>query len=75
MEELIEILEKIKPGIDYSTETGLFEKGLLDSMSIIRIVSEISDNFDVELEVTDLVPENFNSASAMMKLIELRIED
>lgn len=75
MEELIAILEKIRPGVDFSTETGLFDRAILDSMAIIRIVSEISDTFDIELEVTDLVPENFNSADAMMKLIELRSED
>ena len=43
-------------------------------MAMIRLVSEIGDEFDVEIKVTDLVPENFNSAEAIMSLIE-RLED
>lgn len=74
MEELLEILEGIKPGVDFETEEGLVDKGILDSMAIIRLVSEIDDEFDVEIKVTDLVPENFNTAKAIMSLIE-RLED
>lgn len=74
MEELLEILEGIKPGVDFENEEGLVDKGILDSMAIIRLVSEIDDEFDVEIQVTDLVPENFNTAKAIMSLIE-RLED
>lgn len=74
MEELLEILQGIKPGVDFENEQGLVEKGILDSMAMIRLVSEIGDEFDVEIKVTDLVPENFNSAEAIMSLIE-RLED
>ena len=74
MKELLEILQGIKPGVDFENEQGLVEKGILDSMAMIRLVSEIGDEFDVEINVTDLVPENFNSAEAIMSLIE-RLED
>ena len=36
------------------------------------IVSEIKDAFDVEITVDDLIPQNFNSAEAMLALIEAR---
>jgi acyl carrier protein len=74
MEDLLEILEDIKPGIDFESEDALVDDGILDSLAIIRLVNEISDQFDVEIEVTDLVPENFNSAQAIMDLIN-RLED
>lgn len=74
MEELLEILEEIKPGVDFENETGLVDKGILDSLAIIRLVNEIGDEFDVEIAVTDLVPENFNSAAAIMSLIK-KLED
>lgn len=70
MEELLDILEGIKPGYDFKSSKTLIDDGVLVSMDIIKLVSEISDEFDVEIEVTDLVPENFNSVEAMMKLIE-----
>ena len=74
MDELLEILNEIKPGVDFEKETALVDVGILDSLAIIRLVSEIDDEFDVEIGVTDLVPENFNSAKAIMALIE-KLED
>lgn len=74
MEELLEILEEIKPGVDFENETALIDKQILASLDIIRLVSMINDEFDVEVGVTDLVPENFNSAKAMMAMIE-RLEE
>ena len=74
MDELLGILNEIKPGVDFEKETALVDDGILDSLAIIRLVSEIDDEFDVEIGVTDLVPENFNSAKAIMALIE-KLED
>lgn len=74
MEELLEILQDIKPGVDFENETALIDNGVLDSLDIIKLVGQISDEFDVEVEVTDLVPANFNSAKAMFAMIQ-RLED
>ncbi|MBR5498169.1 MAG: acyl carrier protein [Clostridia bacterium] len=70
MDELLEILEEINPDIDYSTATKLIDDKMLDSFSIVSLVAEISDVFDIEISPKYLVPENFNSAQAMMKMIE-----
>ena len=74
MEELLEILQDIKPGVDFENETALIDNGVLDSLDIIKLVGQISDEFDVEVEVTDLVQANFNSAKAMYAMIQ-RLED
>lgn len=74
MEKLLEILATIKPGVDFTTTKNIVNDGILESMEIARLVGEISDEFDVDIEVTDLIPENFNSVEAMMKMIE-RLED
>ena len=74
MEELLEILQDIKPGVDFENETALIDNGVLYSLDIIKLVGQISDEFDVEVEVTDLVPANFNSAKAMYAMIQ-RLED
>jgi len=74
MEELLEILKSVHPEVDYETETGLIDKRIFDSFDIVTIVGEIMDNFDVEITAEHMVPENFNSASAIMNLIK-RLED
>lgn len=69
MEELLMILNKVKAEIDYICEKKLVSGGLLDSLDVMTIVTEICDEFDVDILPTDIVPENFESAEAMWQLI------
>lgn len=68
--QIIEILSEICPGIDFETETALIDDGLIDSLDIVAVVTELMEAFDVELGVDDLTPENFNSVKAIEELIE-----
>ena len=70
----MEILQGIRPEIDFETETALIDDQLLDSFDIISIVSEINDIFDISINVNDLLPENFNSADAILALI-IRLQE
>lgn len=69
-EQIIEILSEICPGVDFETETALIDDGLVDSLDIVSIVTELMDAFDVEISVEDLQPENFNSVDAIAELIQ-----
>ena len=70
MEKLLEILNDIDDSIDYETETGLIDNHIFDSFDIIQLVSAIDDEFDVSVDGSLLVPENFNSAQAIYNMIE-----
>lgn len=72
MDELMKILTETCPGIDFEHETALIDDGILESLDIVTIVSEIMDVFGVELNVDDLLPENFTSVQAIWELIESR---
>ncbi len=71
-EKLMEILTEACPGVNFEGETALIDDGILESLDIVAIVTEIMDVFGVELNVDDLLPENFNSVDAMLELIESR---
>ena len=76
MDELLEILEDINPDVDYETEDQLIDGKVLNSLQIVTLVSEISDNFDIEISPKYLEPKNFNSAKAMWAMIqEIQDED
>jgi acyl carrier protein len=70
MEDLLRILNEVKPGVDFTKEDDLIESGILDSLSIIQLVTKISDEFDVEITPLDLVPENFKSAETIYEMIQ-----
>lgn len=71
-EKLLAILSEACPEVDFETETALIDDGLLESLDIVMIVTEIMQEFGVELTVDDLLPENFNSVDALLALIESR---
>ena len=66
MEQVIKILEEIKPGVDYLKETDLIGGKILDSLKIVQLDSEITP--------IDIVPENFKSAEAIYAMVK-RLED
>ncbi len=70
MEKLMEILQGVRPDVDFENETALIDDGILDSFDVVSIISEIDDAFGVQIRITELDPENFNSAEAIWKLIE-----
>ena len=70
MEELMEILEGLRPDVDFENEKSLVTGGLLDSFDIISLVSQLNDEFDITIKPANLLPENFNSAEAILSLIE-----
>ena len=75
MDELLEILNDIQPGVDFENETHLIDNHLLDSLSIISLVAELEDTFDVTIPAVEIIPDNFNSAEAMMAMIQRLQED
>ena len=60
----------IRPDVDFENETELIDEGILDSMDVVSIISEIDDVFGVQIRITELDPDNFNSAEAIWNLIE-----
>ncbi|MBR1562944.1 MAG: acyl carrier protein [Ruminococcus sp.] len=76
LEQLMEILEELRPDVDFEKEKQLITDGILDSFDIVSLVGELNDAFDIEIQVGNLVPDNFNSTEGMIALIEkLQDED
>ena len=70
MKELLDILKSIRPDVDFENEKTLIDDEILDSLDVISIVGEINDYYDIEINVGDMTPENFNNISALMALID-----
>lgn len=70
MKPLIALLEEIQPDADYETCETLIDDEYLDSFSILSMISEIEDEFKVNITPAEIIPENFNSAEAMWNMIK-----
>jgi acyl carrier protein len=72
---ILKILSEIRPDIEFEKESKMIDEGILDSFDIVSIISELNDAFDINIRVTDLKPENFNSLQAIQELVEFKISE
>lgn len=70
MEKLLQILKTIRPDVDFNNEKALIDDGILDSFDVVSIISEIDDEFDVQIKINELDPDNFNSIESIWNLIQ-----
>ncbi len=75
METLYEILEDIQPDVDFEVTEQLIDNHILSSLSILSLIAELEDAFDVTIPAVEIVPANFNSAKAMWEMIQRLQED
>lgn len=69
MEELIKLLNELHDDVDFEAEEALVDDGIIDSLDIVTLVTEINDRFDVSIPPEEIIPDNFNSAKALWELI------
>ena len=69
-EQVLQILQEVRQDVDFEKETKLVDDGILDSFDIISIVSELDDQFDIDITADELEAENFNSLEAIVALVE-----
>ena len=70
MEALYEILEDIQPDVDFEKEEHLIDDHILSSLSILSLIAELEDEFDITIPAVEIIPSNFNSAKAMWSMIQ-----
>ncbi len=70
MEKLMEILENLQPDVDFENTEDLVDGRYLDSLTILSLIAEIEEEFDVEIPTVEIIPSNFNSAKKIWELIE-----
>ncbi len=69
-ERLISILTEVKPAKNLEAVQDIIEGGYLDSFELMMLISRMGEEFGVEIDIDEIVPENFNSVDAMCGMIE-----
>ena len=69
-EQVSAILKEIKPTKDLETLTDIIEGGYLDSFELMSLIAQLNEVFDIEVDVDEIVPENFNSVDAIAAMVE-----
>lgn len=74
-EKVLEILEEYcEEALTYEGD-NMMEEGIIDSFTVINIVSELEDAFDIEIDAKYVVAENFKNKAAILELVERLLEE
>ena len=74
MDKIIEMLEELHPDIDIESES-LVDDGILNSIDVVSIVTGIFNEFDVTVPASEIIPENFNSVSAIWEMVSSLLDE
>lgn len=57
---------------DFAFDTNLIQEGIIDSLSVLMVISFVEKSFNVKIEPEDVVLENFQSVNAITSLVDKR---
>lgn len=72
-EQMLEFMRTRFPaaqGMRLEEEPSLLDSGVIDSLGILDLVTFMEESFDIQASDEDLVPENFDSISALVRFVE-----
>lgn len=70
MEKIIEILNEIKSGVDFSTEEHIVSNKILDSIDITSLIVKLEEAFDIEIGMEYMENSNFDSVDAIWNMVQ-----
>lgn len=69
-DKILEILEEINEDIISYTGDDMYGEGVITSVEVLDIVSDIEDEFDIEIDAKFVVAENFANKEAIIALVK-----
>ncbi|MCM1174302.1 MAG: acyl carrier protein [Blautia sp.] len=74
-EKVLEILEEYcEEALDYDGDS-MMEDGVIDSFTVINVVSSLEDEFDIEIDAKYVIAENFRNKETIIELVRKLLEE
>lgn len=67
--EILDLIAEVKPGLRPDPDAELIKSGLLDSVDIMSLVLALDNTFDIEITPMELREENFHSAETILTMV------
>ena len=69
-EKMVEILTDLRPEFDFNEDVNFIEEGMLDSFDVVSLVDELESQFNIKINGTDVIAENFSSLDKIEALVK-----
>ena len=73
-EGVLAIWQELHEDIRFEAEEKMVDDKILDSFDLVTLVTELGEEFDVDITAKDFVPENFNSVESISQMIARLME-
>jgi len=60
--------------ITLNSKTALLESRIIDSLGILQVIEFLEREFEIIVEETEMIPENFDSIENMSRFIRNKVE-
>jgi acyl carrier protein len=57
-------------GFGYADEASFLEEGIVDSQGVMELVLFVEENFKVNVDDSEIIPDNFDSVSQLSAFIQ-----
>lgn len=68
--KITEVLASVRPEFDFSESDDFIEDGMLDSFDLVNLIAYLDDEFNISIDGTDIVPENFKNLETITQLLK-----
>ena len=69
MDELIAILNEIRPGQNFSGADNFFDQGMLDSLDLTALIASLESRYNIFMDVDEIVVDNFRNLAAIKAIL------
>ena len=54
---------------DFADDESLLEAGVIDSMTMVDLITVLESTFSIQIDEDDMIPENFDSVNAIVEYV------
>ena len=68
--QVLEVLSMAAPSVDFESSNALSDDGIIDSLTVVNIIAELSIEFGISVPFEEISPENFNSVDSITAMVQ-----
>lgn len=73
-EKIIKIIEELTDSTDINGNVDLIEEDILDSFAFIELIAKLEDEFNIEIQPTQISGDTWRSVDKIVKMVETKME-
>lgn len=68
-EKILNILNGLRPEFDFTQSANFIDEGMLDSLDVVNLVTDLEDAYGILIDGVDILPNNFSSVDSIINLL------